>query len=78
MPKPSQTKPPSDADVAPLKPAFLRVPAAVQYSGVSRTSLYELIAEGRIKSTVLRKRNNVRGIRLIEVESLDALLRGEG
>lgn len=79
MPAQNREKPIKDAKVAPsLKPEFLRIPAAVEYSGLSRTSLYDFIAEGRLKSTVLRKRCNVRGIRLVELKSLDALLRGEG
>ena len=40
--------------------------------GISRSSLYLLIAEGAIKSTSLRKRGAVRGIRLISFDSLAA------
>jgi hypothetical protein len=70
-------QPVKDDNVTSLKPEFVRIPAAVRYSGISRTTIYELINEGRLKSTVLRRRGNVRGIRLISLESLDAILRGE-
>ena len=46
------------AEVAALKPEFLRIPPAVAYSGLSRSTLYELIAEDRLKSTVVRKRDH--------------------
>ena len=57
-----------------LKPEWLRVPVAVRLFGVCRSSLYELIAAGRIKSTCLRKRGAVRGIRLISYDSLAAYI----
>ena len=31
-----------------LNPRWLRVPSAVKYSGLSRSRLYELLAQGRI------------------------------
>lgn len=52
------------------KPEWLRVPEAVRLFGLCRSSLYELIAAGTIKSTSLRKRGAVRGIRLISFDSL--------
>ncbi len=53
-----------------LKPEWLRVPDAVRVFGISRSALYELIAAGTIKSTALKKRNAVRGIRIISFDSL--------
>jgi hypothetical protein len=53
-----------------LKPEWLRVPEAVRLFGLCRSSLYELITAGTIKSTALRKRGAVRGIRLISYDSL--------
>jgi hypothetical protein len=53
-----------------LKPEWLRVPEAVRLFGISRSALYELIAEGKIKSTCLRKRGAIRGIRIISYDSL--------
>lgn len=53
-----------------LKPEWLRVPDAVRIFGISRSALYELIAGGEIKSTALKKRGAVRGIRIISFDSL--------
>jgi hypothetical protein len=58
----------------PLKPEWIRVPEAVRVSGISRSSLYELIAAGKIKSFSNRQRGAVRGIRLISYDSLMAYL----
>jgi hypothetical protein len=56
------------------KPEWLRVPDAVRIFGVCRSSLYELITNGAVKSTALRKRGAVRGIRLISFDSLAAYI----
>jgi Helix-turn-helix domain len=56
------------------KPEWLRVPEAVRLFGLCRSSLYELIAAGTIKSTALRKRGALRGIRLINYDSLAAFV----
>lgn len=53
-----------------LKPEWLRVPEAVRTFGTCRSTLYEWIAEGKIKSMCLRKRGAQRGIRLISFDSL--------
>ncbi|WP_425503864.1 helix-turn-helix domain-containing protein [Cerasicoccus frondis] len=60
-----------------LRPEFLRIPDAVRYSGLSRSTLYQLLSTGEIKSFALRKRGNARGIRLVSVDSLNAYLRQE-
>jgi hypothetical protein len=39
-------------------------------SGLGRSTLYNLIGSGSIKSVVLRKRGNARGRRLINSDSL--------
>jgi hypothetical protein len=54
----------------PIKPEWLRIPEAVRVFGISRSSLYEMIAAGSIKSTVLRKRGALRGIRILSFDSL--------
>lgn len=59
-----------------LRPAWIRVPLAMHLFGISRSSLYELIAENKIKSASIRKRNALRGIRLINVDSLEEYLNG--
>src|SRR5258708_30430888 len=37
-----------------LAPRWLRVPGAVKYSGLSRSKLYELLSDGRIRSICVR------------------------
>ena len=39
-------------------------------TGICRSTLYNLIADGVIKTKVIRRPGNARGIRLISVESL--------
>jgi hypothetical protein len=60
----------------PLMPIWLRIPDAVRVSGVGRSSLYKFIRTGQIKSVVLRDRNKVRGIRLVNAASLDSFIEG--
>ena len=58
-----------------LNPRWLRIPGAVKYSGLSRSRLYELLAEGRIKSICLKSHTGaVRGVRLIDRESIDLFM----
>jgi predicted DNA-binding transcriptional regulator AlpA len=59
----------------PLIPRWLRIPAAVKYSGLCRSHLYELIANRKIKSICLKSHKlNTRGVRLIDRESIDQLM----
>ena len=53
---------------------WLRVEEAARTRGISRSILYEFIRDGKVKSSLLRKKGNVRGIRLISAESLDAYI----
>ena len=54
---------------------WLRIPAAVKYSGLSRSKLYELLSEGRIKSICVKShRGAERGVRLLDRESVDAFM----
>jgi hypothetical protein len=57
-----------------VPPRWLRIEAAVEYSGISRSRLYELMAEDAIKTHVIRKRYAVRGLRLIDRLSIDAFI----
>jgi len=58
-----------------LHPRWLRIPSAVKYSGLSRSRLYELIAEGNIKSICLKShRDALRGVRLVDRESVDLFM----
>jgi hypothetical protein len=60
-----------------LNPRWLRIPAAVKYSGLSRSKLYELLAEGRIKSICVKSRKGAeRGVRLLDRESVDSFMLG--
>jgi hypothetical protein len=61
-------------DPVTLQPRWLKVPAAVSYSGINRARLYILLAEGQIKSASVRSRGRSRGIRLIDRLSLDEFL----
>ena len=69
------------ADSPPIqthfRPEWLRVEAAVQLFGISRSKIYELIADRRIKSFCLRERNKLKGIRLISFDSLSEFLENE-
>ena len=53
-----------------IKPEWVRVPEAVKISGLCRSSIYELIGAGKIKSFSKRDRGALRGIRLISYDSL--------
>jgi len=58
-----------------LNPRWLRIPSAVKYSGLSRSRLYELLAQGRIRSICLRSRRDaLRGVRLVDKESIDLFM----
>ena len=60
--------------VALMQPEFCGFQEARQLFGLSRSHLYRLADEGRIKSVVLRGRGKLRGRRLFVVESIRALL----
>ncbi len=56
-----------------VNPVWIRLPKAghlCPHSGMGRTYLHGLIAEGKVKSFSLRKPGQVRGVRLISYESL--------
>ena len=55
-------------------PEWIRVHVACARFGVSRSWLYERITSGEIRSTSLRKRGAVKGIRLISRDSLAAFI----
>jgi hypothetical protein len=59
---------------ANLEPRWLKVEAAVSYSGISRTALYRILAAGNIRSSSIRCSGASRGIRLIDRASLDAYI----
>jgi excisionase family DNA binding protein len=55
-------------DLPPIDPVTVTVPAAMKYSGLGRTKLYELITKGEIESVRVGTR------RLIVFASLKARL----
>ena len=62
---------------AQFRPEWIRVDAAVKLFGISRTKLYQLITDRRIKSFCLRERNKLKGCRLISFDSLSEFLENE-
>jgi hypothetical protein len=62
-------------DPVTLNPRWLRIPAAVKYSGLSRSRLYELLSEGSIRSICVKSQKWARrGVRLIDRESIDLFM----
>jgi predicted DNA-binding transcriptional regulator AlpA len=58
-----------------LNPRWLRIPAAVKYSGLSRSRLYELLSDGKIRSICVKSQKWAqRGVRLIDRESIDLFM----
>ena len=77
-------KTPKSATVADLAghntnpPEWLRIPAALQAFSVGRSWLYERIAAGDVLSRSIRQPGKVKGIRLINRDSLAAFIEGAG
>jgi hypothetical protein len=61
--------PPDGAQIH-SKPEWVRIDEAVRRFGISRSRLYQLISEKRIKSFALRERNQIKGTRLLSYDSL--------
>jgi helix-turn-helix protein len=59
------------------RPEWLRVDDTVKLFGISRSKIYELIADRRIKSFCLRERGKIKGIRLISYDALREFLEKE-
>ena len=58
-----------------LNARWLRIPSAVKYSGLSRSRLYELLAQDRIRSICLRSRRDaLLGVRLVDRELIDRFM----
>lgn len=53
-----------------IKPEWLRVPEAILVSGLCRSAIYELIADGRLESFSHSQKGAKRGVRLISYDSL--------
>jgi Helix-turn-helix domain len=61
------------AILARSDPEYIR-PADAPRFGISRSTAYNWIADGILKSKVVRRLGNMRGVRLISVESLRELI----
>ena len=59
------------------RPEWIRMDAAEKLFGISRSKLYELISNRKIKSFCLRERNKVKGIRLLSFDSICEFLEKE-
>jgi hypothetical protein len=59
------------------RPEWIRMDAAEKLFGISRSKLYELISDRKIKSFCLRERNKVKGIRLLSFDSICEFLEKE-
>src|SRR6201987_1937089 len=59
-----------------LNPRCLRIPAAVKYSGLSRSKLYELLSEGRVrlKITMGEEKRAFKGVWICAAIFLDERL----
>jgi hypothetical protein len=58
-----------------VNPRWLRISAATQYSGINRSRLFRLIAEGKIRTACLKEHPRAkRGVRLVDRFSLDLFL----
>ena len=62
------------SDVQTLKPEWLRIPAASRLSGLSRQHIFAEIANGNIRSKHLKRPEALKGVRLINFDSLMAYI----
>lgn len=74
--RPSLAKLQTMEDVQALRPVWLRVPAAMRVSGLSRQQIFAGIANGTIRSKHLKRPGAMKGIRLIQFDSLMAFIEG--
>jgi len=61
----------------PFVAQWLRIPDAIRASGLCRSSLYQLMREGKIRSVCLRPSNGLKGVRLINAASLNAFIESQ-
>jgi hypothetical protein len=57
-----------------VRPRWLRVAAVAKYYSIPRSRIYELLNEGAVRTAVLKKKGNQRGIRLICADSIETML----
>jgi hypothetical protein len=58
----------------PIRSRFLRVQQTLDWYPFKRAKLYEILARGDIKSFVLKEKGAIRGLRLIDRDSIDSYL----
>jgi hypothetical protein len=58
----------------PIRSRYLRVQQVLDWYPFKRAKLYEILARGDIKSFVLKERGAIRGLRLIDRDSIDNYL----
>ena len=56
------------------RPEWLRPNDVTKYFGIGRSKVYEIIADGRVKTVSLRKRGQKHGTRLVSYQSLSAYI----
>jgi len=61
-------------EVQALKPEWLRIPAAMRVSALSRNQIFQAIALGQIRSKHLKQPGAKKGIRLVNFDSLMAYI----
>lgn len=57
-----------------IKPKWGTYKVATRYSGISTRLLQVHVAEGNIRSALVKKPGSERGVRLIDLDSLDAFI----
>jgi hypothetical protein len=57
-----------------MRSRYIRVAQALEWYPFKRAKLYKLLASGKIKSFLLKERGAIRGLRLIDRDSLDKFL----
>lgn len=70
MTTPQPPTPRQGSETQLQRPEWLRPNAVPHFFGIGRTKVYELLAEGKIKSVSLRERGQKHGTRLISYDSV--------
>jgi hypothetical protein len=58
----------------PIRSRYLRVSQVLAWYPFKRAKFYELLARGEIKSFALKEKGAIRGLRLVDRDSLDEYL----
>jgi predicted DNA-binding transcriptional regulator AlpA len=67
----------SNYEVLPLEPRWLRINQAEAYSNISKSKLYELMKEGKIRGISVPSNGKHRGCRLFDRLSIDAFMENQ-